>query len=229
MKLRVAIVVAFLAAAQLTVGYVKRGYTLGTVEPPKQDLTELPKMLGPWSGEDRPVDERIQEYLQSRSGVDRVYRNRVGDEVSAHVVWTDDYIKIHFPQQCYRESGWHLDNTKNLDVDFTQHYRDQGWAELDSEQVDIEAGGETFPCQLLTFERDGRRIHVLYWFQMGDEFFFDRIRHRNLRRQVCWGNREWPPLVKVMLESPASSTKRAEDHLRSVAGRIYAWMQDPEG
>ena len=166
------------------------------------------------------------KYLQAQSGVDRIYRSPAGAEVSAHVVWTDDYIKVHFPEQCYKEAGWKHVSTQSIEIGLPEVGLAEDGAELAaSNDVQIEADGHRIPARLLTFNRDGRATTVLYWFQMGDGFFFDRVNHRMLRRKVCWGNREWPPLVKVMLEAPTAGT-RSENHLREVASEILAWMHD---
>ncbi len=223
MLLRAMILMLVLAAGQFTVDHIKRGYTLGQVVPPSRDLDQMPMELGSWSGKDVPTDERIQQYLQAKAGINRLYRNAIGEEVSAHVVWTDDYIKVHFPEQCYKEAGWRQTASKSLDIETNEDSAAALGTETASEDLLIEAEGQTFPAKLLTFERDGRQTMVLYWFQMGDRFFFDRVRHRMLRREVCWGNREWPPLVKVMLESPRMG-KRSENQLQEVAKQIFSWM-----
>lgn len=225
MRKRAIVLAVVLAIGQLTVLYIKRGYTIGEVTPPARDLASLPLQLGNWTGVDVPLDERLQQYLQARVGIDRVYTNHVGEQVAAHVVWTDDYIKVHFPEQCYRESGWEHIDTKSLQVETESELQaSTGDAPVEQSEVQLEdASGREFPAKLLVFERDGRRTQVLYWFQMGDEFFFDRLRHRTLRRKVCWGNSEWPPLVKVMLESQTGG-RRGENQLKDIATHIFAWM-----
>ena len=197
-----------LVIGQLAVLYVQRGYTIGSVVAPDRDIRQIPMRMGPWLGEELTENARLQEFLQARSGIDRLYRNATGDTVLAHVVWTDDYVRIHYPEQCYRESGWE---------------------ETASERIEITLSNQTtFPAQLLTFKRDGETKRVLYWFQMGDEFFFDRVRHRVLRRQVCWGKKEWPPLVKSDARRAQSRGKARATISRSSRGpRLFVVGRRP--
>lgn len=212
-------IAALLAVAQVAVLYIERGYTLGSVVPPARDVSELPPKMGPWSGETQEVNEQLKDFLQSRSGIDRVYRKPTGDAVITHLLWTDDYIRVHFPEHCYRQAGWEKVDSVDLEINPAE--------ELPSSVVSANGGpgesSDTFPARLLTFRQEEQEIQVLYWFQMGSEPFFDRIQHRSLRRQVCWGNREWPPLIKVMLQS---SGRRSEDHLTEMAARIHHWLNE---
>ena len=193
-------VCALLLAGNLAVAHIRNGYEMGSVVPPERDLSDAPLQLAEWQGTDLPPDPRIREILCARSGIDRVYQDSTGTEVLVHAVWTDDYLRLHFPQQCYRQSGWDLTGSKDVDVPT--------------------ADGETFPARLLSFKRDGRRIQVLYWFQLGDNVFLDRLEHRLLRRTVCWGQREWPPLMKFMLETPDKGLERGQDALVSLSTKL---------
>lgn len=180
---------------------IRDGYSFGQVVPPKKDLADVSQILGQWSGRDLPADDRLRDTLCARAGIDRTYRDDEGNEVLVHAVWTDDYLRIHFPEQCYRESGWDL---------------------LDSSPLEVQSpSGKTFPAKTLRFARDGREIQVLYWFELGEHYFLDRWQHRSVRRGVCWGRKDWPPLMKYMLESPSPSIKSGQEHLRDVAGRLH--------
>jgi hypothetical protein len=203
------LIVVILASGQLATLWIQRGYSVGQVVPPAVDIAGLPHQLAAWTGQELPPDPRLQRFLQARSGVYRCYRHPTGREVLTHVVWTDDYIRINYPEQSYGESGW---------------------TKTDSESVEIKTAGEVyFPAVLLTFQREFEQIQVLYWFELGDEFFFDRVAHRALRRRVCWGQRQWPPLIKVMLQTPNSFADAGQQSLRDVAGHIYTWMHQKAG
>ncbi|MEM9367661.1 MAG: hypothetical protein AAGD07_16850, partial [Planctomycetota bacterium] len=44
--------------------------------------------------------------------------------------------------------------------------------------------------------------------------------HRVLRRKVCWGQREWPPLMKFMLETANTGLGRSEEALIEMASLL---------
>lgn len=193
-------VAALLLVGDVAVSYIRDGYEKGSVVPPKHELSDVSLQLGDWRGKELPSDSRLREILCAQAGIDRVYQNGEGQEVLVHAVWTDDYLRLHFPQQCYRESGWELTGSK-----------------------DIEIGGETrdrFTAKILSFVQDGRKIQVLYWFQLGEHVFLDRVQHRLLRRKVCWGQKEWPPLMKFMLETSDLGLGRGDEALLQVASEL---------
>ncbi|QDV42308.1 hypothetical protein Enr13x_21530 [Stieleria neptunia] len=192
--------VFLLIAGNFAVSYIRDGYEKGSVVPPDRSLDETALQLGQWTGEDLPADPRIREILRAKAGVDRVYRDEAGREVLVHAVWTDEYLRLHFPQQCYREAGWE---------------------QIDEEIVEVtRRDGESFQGKLLHFVQAGRRIQVLYWFQLGEHVFLDRIEHRLLRRKVCWGQKEWPPLLKFMLETRDTGLHQSEELLTQFAGEL---------
>jgi EpsI family protein len=199
----------FLAAFQGAVLWIQHGYMMGAIEPPKCSPRDLPVQLGEWKGEDTTTDPRLTGALQALASVDRIYRDRAGNAVYMHFVWTDDYIRIHLPQQCYREAGW---------------------KQTDESGISIPVRGDlTIPARLLTFERDEERIRLLYWFQLGDRFFFDRRGQRLARQQLCWGRTTWPPLVKVMLQTSDADPAQAEARLRDVARLLFLCASGSDG
>lgn len=205
---RCLILACVLVIGHFVVDYVEDGYSFGSVVPPANDFSEIPPILGPWRGVDGESDPRLLEFLQARSGIDRTYDDvAAGRQVGVHAVWTDDYIKIHFPEQCYRETGWALTASKSISV--------------------TREDGETFPAKLLSFSQEGKTKFVLYWFQLGDDYFFDRWKHRALRRQVCWGKKEWPPLMKFMLESSTPDEASSRAGLEDIAGRLHMAINSP--
>ncbi|MEO1525486.1 MAG: exosortase C-terminal domain/associated protein EpsI [Planctomycetota bacterium] len=195
-------VLVLLVIGNVAVSHIRNGYEMGRVVPPRWSLNELETTLADWRGSDLPADPRLREILQAKEGVDRVYRSESGNEVLLHAVWTDDYLRLHFPQQCYRESGWELTKTQDREIQCEN--------------------GTAFPCKVLSFSQGDRRIQVLYWFQLGEHVFLDRVQHRLLRRKVCWGQKEWPPLMKFMLETSDKGLGRGEEALIDFASKVSA-------
>ncbi|QDV65116.1 hypothetical protein Mal65_42860 [Crateriforma conspicua] len=205
---RAVIVCLVLVCGHFVVEYVKDGYSFGKVVPPTTDLKDSPLTFAGWQGEDLPEDPRLREILCAKSGIDRLYRKRDGSRVLIHGVWTDDYLKLHFPQQCYRESGW--EQVDSIDV------------KLNPKDFD------NFTGRIITFAQGDRKIQVLYWFQLGPYTFLDRFQHRMLRRQVCWGQKEWPPLMKFMLETPYDPVRRSGESLVEFAEQFYCHAMESE-
>ncbi|MEM9366161.1 MAG: exosortase-associated EpsI family protein, partial [Planctomycetota bacterium] len=154
------VVLAVLIGGNVAVSYIRAGYEMGAVVPPESDLADASLNLGSWVGKDLPEDPRLRQILRAKSGVDRVYQNPKKGDVLVHAVWTDDYIRLHFPQQCYRESGWEMTDSKTIEVE--------------------QANGNSFPAKICNFVQDGKQIQVLYWFQLGEHVFLDRMQHRLL-------------------------------------------------
>ncbi|TWU41306.1 hypothetical protein Q31b_27450 [Novipirellula aureliae] len=201
MTKRAILTIALLILGNVAIGHIRSGYSKGQVVPPEKELGQTSLQLGNWVGKELPADDRIRDVLRAQDGIDRVYLNESGENVLVHAVWTDDYIRLHFPQQCYREAGWEL---------------------RDSEDVLIQcASGAEFNAKVLRFSQAGRNIQVLYWFQLGENIFLDRVQHRLLRRKVCWGQTHWPPLMKFMLETSDTGLGRSEAFLSDLAGRLH--------
>lgn len=190
-----------LLAGHFAVDAIRAGYSFGKVIAPDRDISSTSMSLDGWSGRDLPTDERLRLVLCAKAGIDRSYLDSAGNQVLVHAVWTDDYLRIHFPEQCYRESGWELTSSKVVDI--------------------RTPSGKTLPTKILQFNRGGQAIQVLFWFELGDEFFLDRWQHRAVRRSVCWGKKNWPPLMKFMLETTDTAPQACEARLVDLAGKLH--------
>lgn len=206
---KVIVVVAILVVIQFTVYWIRAGYTMEEIVPPKRDLTQFPLHVGPWVGENVEPDETINIRIGALACIDRKYTNPTGRQVFLHSVWTEDYVRIHYPQVCYAGAGWSQAASKTVTVEVSN--------------------AEPIKAQLVTFQRDNAQVYVLYWFQMGDRLFLDRVQHSALRRELCWFQKRWPPLVKVMLQTSATNPYEAEALLREFASNTYAWINARDG
>jgi len=174
--------------------------------PPKQGLGKLPTRLGPWIAEKLVPNPRTFPNAGAEAAVSRLYRNAAGETVSVYAaVWLKyDIPTPHPPEGCYRASGYET---------------------LVEDDVQLQVGRHRVPQRLLLLERHGQRVCVLYSYQLGDRVF---VYDYWLRRPV-WtlrGEREGPPLVKVMLETSASDPQRARARLESIAAPLLAWTRE---
>jgi EpsI family protein len=76
---------------------------------PHQSLRELPYSIGTWSGEERPLAERIVQAVSVSDYTNRVYSDRSSPPVQLYVGYyasqrTGD--TIHSPKNCLPGSGW---------------------------------------------------------------------------------------------------------------------------
>jgi hypothetical protein len=73
-------------------------------------LNNVPKTIGNWHGEDRPVDETVRETAGAIGAISRIYRNvRTGESVDLWlIVGHGRAISAHTPNICYRASGFEM-------------------------------------------------------------------------------------------------------------------------
>lgn len=204
---RLALIVLAIAGIQAAVMFVRQERDPVTIRPPDVDINKLPLRLGSWTGHDEPMDERIWRVLGAEVAVNRVYREDSGGLLAMQigVFTTNDVVLPHEPHVCYGNVGWNKSTQKDL------HLRTET------------QGMRT--ARMVTFQQEGQRIHVLYWYQFGDANVvdFDGLRRE---RWKLFGEKTWPPLIKVMLQSTVADPARAEQQLRSFGELVLGWTKD---
>lgn len=195
--------------ASLGTQWVRSGYS-HEVRPPSKDIRTLPERLGAWeSVEERTLERRTADVLGADAFVGRLYRRPDGDAVSAQVaVWSDHSdgpTGVHYPEVCYANAGWTIVRT------------DAGVIRL--------PGGKQRPLRLMQIEGPNGRIVTAHWYQMGDATFFSKGEARAIHRDL-WGERDWPCVVKVLLQVSAEDLESARPRLEEFAAAVGAWA-DP--
>ena len=131
---------------------------------PKRDLRGLPSRLGPWVAEEglQTADILVDDDADIKSV--RTYRNAAGDAVSLYAdLWQEHRGRTpHRPEACYTGSGYRMLKQKTVQL-----------------QVADQPG---IPVRVLSLERDGQRITVLYWYQRGNEVLLSSY----WRRRATW-------------------------------------------
>ena len=163
---------------------VEAQLTVPKIQPVQFDVDSIPLTFQQWQGQETELDPKIFAATGADSITNRVYRNRSGEVVSAHVaIYSDpDAGVYHSPINCYRGAGWRV-------------------TERSTESIS-RADGSSIPVSLTTWERNGERIVVLYWFEIGEYVIFDRYEMGSVR----WKMRNldsWPQMVKVLLQTSA--------------------------
>lgn len=176
---------------------------------PNWTFREMPYQLANWHGEDTKMDPVIALATGADIIVDRLYRDDVRSVVSLHTAMfknpTDGVI--HTPLNCYRGAGW-------LKVEESK----------ESLQLSEDV---TIPVSLVTWEKEGERVMVLYWYQLGEHVLFDRWDLGNLRFAMR-GNAKWPALIKVMIQIPAPDVDDAKRRILAFAEIVAKWENKPE-
>lgn len=177
------------------------------VRPLHKKLSEFPYELGGWHGEDKKFDERIEKTVGARHAISRVYRSTSKEgtprQVSLHIgEWNslETPTLPHPPGICYPASGAEIVGREPVSV---------------GEADPIEA-------EILTVEHQGMQSLVLYWYQWNEQVCTTRWDACVARLKMI-GRREWPPVVKVMLDTASiSDHNEAKQTLKELAQEIRA-------
>lgn len=204
---RLAIVIGLAMLVHLGYLYV-RGRGMPTeFRPLKRDLTEMPVRLGTWESEPVETNPRFEDILVANSVVDRRYKDPEGRTIILHANAVMQYFLTlrHHPTHCYTTHGARLIDQKHVELELPD--------------------GSSLPVDLLTLETEGQRILVLYWYQFGDKIIQDAAGQRRARWEL-YGQRTWPALIKVLLQTSALDMEAAQQRLSDFATLVYAWTKD---
>ncbi|WP_158545401.1 exosortase C-terminal domain/associated protein EpsI [Bremerella cremea] len=194
--LRTVLVCGFVLLCSAGVALVEMKFDV-SIRQPAVAIDSLPETLSGWSSEDVPMDPEVTRFAGAEATVSRVYRRNGEIPVSVYAaVWADEEtvssIAPHPPGVCYPNAGWTLEREKVVVVD------------------------DSVPIQLLEFSRAGEHVITAHWYQLGELRYVDRDKGR-LGLASLWGESSWPPLVKILLQTQASSIEEAESRLTAIA------------
>ncbi|MGA2030840.1 MAG: exosortase C-terminal domain/associated protein EpsI, partial [Thermoguttaceae bacterium] len=142
---------------------------------------------------------------EAASSITRSYQDSNGHAISMHLALFDDPDRgvYHSPTNCYRA---------------------QGWARLGGRDVSLQVPGRpTIQVRLSTWQREGDKILVLYWYELGENVLFERIDMGAVRWKMR-GRATWPPMVKVLLQTSAAEAGLAQSQLLQIAAQIRQWV-----
>ncbi|MEJ5341799.1 MAG: exosortase C-terminal domain/associated protein EpsI [Thermogutta sp.] len=164
--------------------------------PNRDQLLGFPYQLGPWKGEDDPVDEKVLQVVGAELTLNRTYRQSAERFVGLHAaVFTHtDFSLPHPPELCYGGTGWRVRKTRDVQLNLSD--------------------GTTGTIRILTLEKEigQQTATVLYCYQLAGPFAADR----DAVRRLFWryrGQKSRPPLVKVMFHLPGSDSTAEDDGL----------------
>ncbi len=186
--------------------WTRGGLTRDDVLMPLRPLNELPQSLGNWQGEEVELDPRIATATGAEELVNRRYVAPALLPVTLHcaVHVNPETAVIHTPIHCYRGQAYHM---------------------LDERRVVISGAGDSaVEASLSTWQLSGRKVRVLYWFQWGEYTFFDRLDLGAVRVRMR-GLKQWPAVIKVLLETPATDDEEADERrLVELGKHTFGWL-----
>lgn len=208
---RMAMVVGIVVLVQFLGYQVRAMLEPADVVLPDWNIEELPLQFRGWVGDASELDERLFRRIGADAVADRVYENRQGLTVSAHTALFTDFneaIGVHLPERCYRAAGWEQRNAEVRTLT-----------------------GEGIPdttVEVSVWQREGQRVSVLYWYQLGEHDVLGRYDLSRARMALA-GNDTWPAMVKVMLQTTTDQRQAAELRLFEVARNIRRWLHEQGG
>jgi EpsI family protein len=166
-----------------------------SVLPPNKPLTSIPPALGPWRGEDAPLDERLLRL----DAMDDQYLNRV------YVNNSDGQVVTAYVGYVGRAHRWLVHRP---DICFPAHGRQQ----VSEEEVTITvAGGKRIPCILHEFRSpDFLQANTLV---LSSYIFNGRYTADKHIRNASLFTEQAPYLTRIQL-----GTALSHDKAKSVAG-----------
>jgi len=211
--LRLWIVVALVLAAYGVSFLVKAGAATPEVQLPDWTFREMPKQFSSqseiWRGEDAEMDPKVTAAIGAHSVVDRMYRDEKGYAVSMHTAIFANPAEgaLHSPVNCYRGAGW---------------------AKITEMSAEIQVNDErSVPVNISTWERNGERVMVVYWYQIGEHVLFGRFDLGKVRWAMR-GQPVWPAMVKVLLQTSAEGDlDDAKTRILDLAEQIGRWINQP--
>jgi EpsI family protein len=168
------------------------------------DVSMLPTQIGDWSGVDTEFDPRVAANVGASSIVNREYTDGFGRKVVLHMAEfpTAEISIPHPPPLCYSTAGWSL-------LRETSHER---------------TAGARF--RKMRLERDGARVDVTYWYQLGSRSAANRDDLRKVLQTLRWRGDPWPPMVKVLLHVPSDDPdEQAGAAIDQFSREVFDWIK----
>jgi len=72
----------------------------------KISVTDFPKTIRGWKGQDIPLDERVYELLETKNLIMRNYINKQGETINCYIIYSQDDRKVAYPPEiCVQGEG----------------------------------------------------------------------------------------------------------------------------
>ena len=158
----------------------------------------MPLQMGVWHGKEVKLDPKLFVATEAASALTRSYSDAMDRMVSVFTaIYTNpDAGVYHSPLNCYQS---------------------QGWTKLSEDRVPLTVPGRpTVQVDLSLWDRGGDRVYVLFWYELGEHVLFERYDLGKVRVAMR-GRAEWPPLVKVLMQTSAVHPEAAKSQIIELA------------
>jgi EpsI family protein len=198
--IRIVIVISLVVVGHLMFYAVLAGVGQADVKLPARGIDTIPMQFGGWQGTPEELEAKIFVNTGARDVITRKYLDRHGHRIAAFVaLCTSSQGLYHSPTNCYRTQGWNL-------------------LEISRPVLKTKTRPDT-PVSLSAWEKEGDRIYVLYWYELGDHTLFERSDMLTVRWAML-GKRVWPPMYKVLLQTSAPDADTAKAWLFELAASL---------
>jgi EpsI family protein len=206
---RLCVVAALIVGAWGVNHWLRSSTVPNDVEFPAWSIEELPYQLGNWRGEDIKMDSTITAAIGAAVVIERTYQIEKEQPVALHSAMfknPNDGV-YHSPLNCYAANGWKKisDSTENVQV----------------------ADNLNASVRLVGWEKEGERVLVAFWYQLGEHMLHDRFDLGKVRLQMR-GKSEWPALIKVMAQTSLTDPQQAQKTLLDFTKTIGTWLNQPD-
>ncbi|MFO0382391.1 MAG: EpsI family protein [Pirellula sp.] len=195
---RVTLLIVMFLVSFLAVGWFKARIS-AEGEVPNFKLSNLPLVLGKWSGEEMEIMDETVQVMKAHDFINRLYFDDKGRRILLHVaIWVNDgqiSPAPHHPTICFPAAGWSIINRS-----YTEFLLE----------------GNNRSMELIKFQKDGTGVVTGHWYELGkttfttSEGFFKQ-------RVSLMGSRRWPFSVKFLLQTDAATIEQAEPVIRDFA------------
>ncbi|MCM8782510.1 MAG: EpsI family protein [Candidatus Omnitrophica bacterium] len=165
-------------------------------------VTDFPRQIGDWTGEDIPINELTYNILETKNVVMRKYKNKNGDAVYLYIVYSEQNRRVvHPPEICMTGAGMNI---------------------LEKNPIQLT---DSIRAVRMLMEKAPLRELVVYWFKVGD-FYTDKFLKQQLR--VAWehtlGRRMPAGLIRLSTTIKDNDEKTALELLRTFASLIQTLL-----
>jgi EpsI family protein len=218
---RVGIVALLVPLTYLGANWVQASLDVRGTDMPDWTFHKMPYRLGGWQGEETKMDSKLAERTGAKLDtiIERTYRDKQGHAIRMHAAMFDNPAAgvIHSPMVCYQSQGW-----KKLS-------ESRESLQLPTELTNL-PDTLAIPISISTweYEKENRKVIVVYWYQIGDHFLFGRW---DLGIKIRWalaGKPKWPALFKVMLEADLIDEKDSKTAILGLSEQVAGWTNKAE-
>jgi EpsI family protein len=208
MQIRYLIIIAIMLLTSILVHFLSYD-TYYEAEAGIRAVKNIPLEFGQWQGKDIPLDERIYEFLETRSIIHRAYRSENGHEVFLSVVYyPETKVDFHAPEGCLAGRGIQISKSAHT--------------------INISPNEKkvTISLNRLIRQQNGSDELIYYFYKAGDFFGKNYIKMRlNLALNKFGRKGKNGSLIRVSTPIVSGDNQRASTILVNFIDELYPFLK----